>query len=130
MEAQVDQSWILTNFINSRLNFRWLPSDNISINAAQRTLFTYGGFVEQISGYNKLVTVDDDYFDLTHTISSGPSYLLYSGFDRANIGISAGKFDIKAGRQRVNWRVNLIWNPNDIFNTSSYFDFSYLEKPG
>ena len=26
--------------------------------------------------------------------------------------------------------VNLVWNPNDIFNAYSYFDFDYEERPG
>ena len=34
------------------------------------------------------------------------------------------------GRQRINWGQTLIWNPNDIFNTYSFFDFDYVERPG
>jgi len=39
-------------------------------------------------------------------------------------------WEIKAGRQRINWGVNLAWNPNDLFNAYSYFDFDYEERPG
>jgi hypothetical protein len=34
------------------------------------------------------------------------------------------------GRQRINWGKNLAWNPNDLFNTYSFFDFDYEERPG
>ena len=33
-------------------------------------------------------------------------------------------------RQRVNWSQTLIFNPNDIFNGYSFFDFDYPEKAG
>lgn len=35
-----------------------------------------------------------------------------------------------AGRQRINWGINLVWNPNDLFNAFSYMDFDYEERPG
>jgi hypothetical protein len=34
------------------------------------------------------------------------------------------------GRQRINWGVNLAWNPNDLFNAYSLIDFDYQERPG
>ena len=34
------------------------------------------------------------------------------------------------GRQRINWGQTFVWNPNDLFNSYSYFDFDYEEKPG
>jgi hypothetical protein len=40
------------------------------------------------------------------------------------------KLQVTAGRQRINWGQTFVWNPNDIFNTYSYFDFDYEEKPG
>jgi hypothetical protein len=50
--------------------------------------------------------------------------------DRVWIEYIKGKFQVRAGRQRINWGLNLVWNPNDIFNTFSYFDFDYEERPG
>jgi hypothetical protein len=41
-----------------------------------------------------------------------------------------GKFQARVGRQRINWGQTLVWNPNDIFNVYSYFDFDYIERPG
>ena len=37
---------------------------------------------------------------------------------------------MRIGRQRINWGINTIWNPNDIFNTFSFTDFDYEERPG
>ncbi|MEZ5199598.1 MAG: hypothetical protein R2764_25435 [Bacteroidales bacterium] len=38
--------------------------------------------------------------------------------------------EIRVGRQRVNWGINMVWNPNDIFNTFNFYDFDYVEMPG
>ena len=37
---------------------------------------------------------------------------------------------LRIGRQRINWGVNLAWNPNDLFNAYSLIDFDYQERPG
>ena len=36
---------------------------------------------------------------------------------------------MRVGRQRVNWGLTTIWNPNDIFNSYSFLDFDYEERP-
>jgi hypothetical protein len=41
-----------------------------------------------------------------------------------------GKIQARVGRQRINWGQTLVWNPNDIFNAYSFFDFDYVERPG
>ena len=51
--------------------------------------------------------------------------------DRASAEYNGGKWDITLGRQRINWGINTVWTPNDIFNTFNYFDFDYEEeRPG
>jgi hypothetical protein len=50
--------------------------------------------------------------------------------DRIYLDYITGKFQARVGRQRINWSQNLIWNPNDVFNAYSYFDFDYEERPG
>jgi len=39
-------------------------------------------------------------------------------------------WQITLGRQRVNWGVDRVWNPNDIFNAYSFIDFNYEKRPG
>ena len=37
---------------------------------------------------------------------------------------------MNAGRQRINWRINFLWNVNDIFNAYNFSDFDYEERQG
>ena len=39
-------------------------------------------------------------------------------------------WNIRIGRQRVNWGIQNFWNPHDLFNQTNFFDFDYIEKPG
>ncbi|WP_143159830.1 hypothetical protein [Chitinophaga jiangningensis] len=40
------------------------------------------------------------------------------------------KWNIRAGRQRINWGITNMWNPNDLFNSYNFLDFDYEERPG
>lgn len=42
----------------------------------------------------------------------------------------SGPWQITAGRQRVAWGTNLVWNLIDLFNPYNILDFDYEERPG
>lgn len=56
--------------------------------------------------------------------------MLNTTIDRLWADFNYGKLLARVGRQRINWGQTLIWNPNDIFNVYSFFDFDYIERPG
>jgi hypothetical protein len=60
---------------------------------------------------------------------SAPS-LLNTTLDRLYLTFEKSNWKLQAGRQRINWGQTFVWNPNDIFNTYSFFDFDYPERPG
>ena len=73
---------------------------------------------------------DPGYFDLSWVWADNTSWIGVSQFDRLMIDYTSGKLQVTVGRQRINWGQTFVWNPNDLFNTYSYFDFDYEEKPG
>ena len=56
--------------------------------------------------------------------------VVHSVFDRAYLEYRNGDWEVRIGRQRINWGTSTVWNPNDIFNAYSFFDFDYEERPG
>ncbi len=56
--------------------------------------------------------------------------LIHLMADRFYLEHSSDKWQFRAGRQRINWGINMVSNPNDLFNTYSFFDFDYPERPG
>ena len=126
----IDADHLSTNIIHNRLNFRWYASNELTFAVEARNRLFFGQMIREFPIYETTIDVDRGYFDLSETIASGEGWFIHSIIDRAWMNYSKGNWGITAGRQRINWGVNLVWNPNDIFNTFSYFDFDYEERPG
>ncbi|MBN2614394.1 MAG: hypothetical protein JXR71_01760 [Bacteroidales bacterium] len=124
-------SWIGFSGIYNRIDFHWYASQQLTFSAGLRTNFDYGSMLAAFNPmYEQYLTQDNGWMDLTFKLASGQSYLLYSNIDRLNFKWSLKKLEVTVGRQRINWGINLVWNPNDIFNTYNYFNFDYVERPG
>ena len=122
--------YLLLNQIHNRLNFKWFATDNLTATLEARNRLFFGQMVKELPDYSKMIEVDDGFFDLSKTLISENSWFLHTMIDRAYLDYITGNWQFRAGRQRINWGINLVWNPNDVFNTFSYFDFDYEERPG
>lgn len=128
---QIDEDWSTDNIFHNRLNFKWYPASNLTFNAELRTRLFYGETVKRFPRYSEIIDSDAGYVaDLSAIIAKGQSYFIHSALDRVNLDWSHEKWQVKVGRQRINWGQNFVWNPNDIFNAYSFFDFDYEERPG
>jgi hypothetical protein len=124
-------SWEGMNQIKNRFDFRWYPTDALYMHIGMRNNISFGMIPQIYYPYMAdIAMVDPGYFDMTRLVGKDTSYFMISNFDRAYLQYSKGKFQGTIGRQRINWGVNYVWNPNDIFNTYDYFDFDYEERPG
>lgn len=123
-----DLKW--TTFLHNRLNFKYIPSKNITIRLELRNRWFYGDDVKNISGFPEFISQDNGIIDLSLNILDDGNTLFNTTIDRALANYTKGNWEITLGRQRVNWGMNLIWNPNDIFNTYNFLDFDYEERPG
>ncbi len=130
MFADIDSAWMTENMIHNRLNFKWYISNAFTFSVEMRNRFIYGEFIKDIPGYADLIDQETGWLDLSGKLISGNSFLLHSAIDRAWIDFTKGNWQIRLGRQRINWGQNYAWNPNDIFNTYSFFEFDYPERPG
>ena len=126
----LSKPWMIDNQLHNRLNFQWFPNDKFTFVAQLRNRFIYGNSVLKIPGYAKMIETETGWFNLNKNVISEDNFLLNMTLDRIYLKYSVKNWDIQLGRQRINWGRTLVWNPNDIFNTYSYFDFDYVEKPG
>ncbi|MEO9964245.1 MAG: hypothetical protein ABJF11_00560 [Reichenbachiella sp.] len=123
-------STMVDNLIHNRMNFKWYPTEKLNFYFEVRNRIFHGDLVKSIPQYADFVDVGNDYFDLSYQTPKGKSWLFQSMIDRAYLEWYGNEWEIRLGRQRVNWGVNLVWNPNDLFNAYSFFDFDYEERPG
>jgi hypothetical protein len=128
------EEWYLNNEINNRLNLKWFPVNGLAVEAGLRTRFLYGNYIQVIQymdpDYVREMDRDPGFFDLTMVIDDADSYVFLTSLDRLNVKYSINQWEFNLGRQRINWGIDFIWTPNDIFNSFSYFDFDYEERPG
>lgn len=129
--GQLVDTFIQDNLIHNRLNFRWYPDDNWLLRADVRTRVFYGGLVQASPDFGAQIDdVNNDYFDLSTVIFNGESWVMHTMLDRFYLQYARGDLEVRLGRQRINWGVSTVWNPNDIFNAFAFTDFDYEERPG
>ena len=117
------------NLIHNRLNFFWYPTEKLTLNTEVRTRMFHGDAVKTIPSYGNFIDVNNDFFDFSYT-EDFDQMVFHIMIDRLYLQWNDASWQLKAGRQRINWGVNLAWNPNDIFNAYSLYDFDYEERPG
>lgn len=123
---------IQDNLLHHRLNFRWYPNDNWTIRAELRNRIFWGDQIKLAGGAAFLEQIDgaNDFFDLSWGRANDIGLGFHTMIDRFYADYTKGNWEIKLGRQRINWGINTVWNPNDIFNAFSFTDFDYEERPG
>ena len=125
-----DKNWQTDNLIHNRLNFKWNISKTFTFCLEERNRFYWGELVKSMPGYQDYISYDNGLVNMSWNILHDSAYVLNAAIDRVWLDFTKGKFQVTVGRQRINWSQTFVWNPNDIFNTYSYFDFDYEEKPG
>lgn len=123
-------AFVNDNLIHNRLNFKGFISDNISFAVEFRNRLFTGDMVRSGRSYSEMTGSDQGWANLSWNILNEPSFFLNTTIDRLWVDLNYGKFQVRAGRQRINWGQTFVWNPNDIFNAYSFFDFDYVERPG
>lgn len=123
-------SFLNDNLIHNRLNFKGYIDENITFAAEFRNRLFTGDMVRAGRSYSENTASDPGWVDLSWNILNEQSFFLNTTIDRIWLDLNYGKFQARIGRQRINWGQTLVWNPNDIFNAYSFFDFDYGERPG
>lgn len=130
-QAQFTDTLLLEELIHQRLNVEWAISDKLTFKTSCRNRLIIGDLVRFTPDYT--AALDDgvnDYFDMAVSPIDKGSMVWHSAIDRFYLEYYSGNWEIKAGRQRINWGINTLWNPNDLFNAYSFTDFDYEERPG
>jgi hypothetical protein len=122
--------FIFENIIHNRLNFRAYAGEKFTFDAEFRNRLFTGDRVRSGGSYAESIGFDPGLIDMSWNIASKQSFILNTTLDRLWVDYHSGKIQVTIGRQRINWGQAAIWNPNDLFNTYSFFDFDYIERPG
>jgi hypothetical protein len=127
---KISDNWMTDNLIHNRLNFNWNINSNFTFNAQMRNRIYFGETVNNFPGYSDYIDSETGFLDMSWKIFDASSTFMVSSIDRLYFDYNLNKLQVTVGRQRVNWGQTFVWNPNDLFNSYSFFDFDYEEKPG
>lgn len=125
----LDQS-LFTSILHHRLNFKWPVSGQITLAAEFRNRLIWGKEVRIIPGYTALLRNRQEGLNLQTAWIQGKSMVLHTNVERLYAELRKSKWNLRIGRQRINWGMTTTWNPNDIFNTYNFLDIDYEERPG
>lgn len=127
---EMDGNWATDNLLHNRLNFNWNINSNLTFNTQVRSRIFYGETVTNFPQYSEIINHESGFLDMSDILFEGNSIFMHSTIDRFYFDYNYKKWQVTVGRQRINWGQTFAWNPNDLFNSASFFDFDYEEKPG
>ena len=116
---------------DQQFHFRWnghlYHKDHLSAKISVRNRFFMGyQWQENLFGYREALNIDQ----LNLTSISEDNFGLHHQIDRLYTQWEKENWNLRIGRQRINWGIQNYWNSHDLFNQSNFFDFDYIEKPG
>lgn len=116
--------------IHNRFDFKYYPTDKLTFGVGMRNRLFWGYSVKNNPAFDLSLEDNSGLLDLSLIYWDSQDVLLHTIFDRLWAQWGTQKWNIRLGRQRINWGMNTVWNPNDIFNQYNYLDFDYEERPG
>ena len=118
------------NLLHNRINLKAYLGNHFEIQAGIRNRAFYGETMKLNPLYAQQIDKDNGIIDMSWNIVNQKAFILNTTIDRLYVNFYKGKFDVKLGRQRINWGISNLWNPNDLFNAYNFLDFDYEERPG
>lgn len=118
------------NIIQFRIENTLRITPFIRFHADLRARYFTGYTVRNMPVFAEFLEIDNGYIDLNRNLIHSHNMILNTMIDRMHVNYTNEKWEVTLGRQRLNWGKNTVWNPNDLFNTYSFLDFDYEERPG
>lgn len=123
-------NFLTSSLIHNRLNFKFYANDKWTFKTDFRNRIIWGNYVKEVPGFIDGFTADNGLVDLSINWIEDSAFVFNTTIDRIWADYTTNKFSVRVGRQRINWGLTYVWNPNDLFNAFNYFDFDYEERPG
>ncbi len=117
------------NLLHQRLKLELQNDKGLSLRTDLRQRIFWGDNLSR--SFLRSLDEANDFFELSlFALSKNERFAWHLMVDRLYASYYHDKWEISLGRQRINWGVATLWNPNDLFNAYSFTDFDYEERPG
>jgi len=119
-----------SSLLHNRIDLKIKPVSHFSIVAGLRTRILVSDYQNLVPNFAQEYAADNGIVKMSFNWVNKYPVLFNTTIDRLYLDWNNDKWDVRVGRQRLNWGINLTWNPNDIFNSYNLLDFDYEERPG
>lgn len=119
-----------TNLFHNRVNVGWSAKGRWSGRIELRNRLYWGDHVRSAPGFRQQLRNTGEAVNLSVGLFESRSAILQTNVERLWLAYKQPQWNLRAGRQRINWGITNTWNPNDLFNTYNFLDFDYEERPG
>lgn len=124
------ENLVYGNLLHNRLNLKWKPSATWTAAVELRNRIYWGEEVRREPRFAELLENPNDLADLSHAWIRSSSLVAHTNIERLWMEYRREKWNLRIGRQRINWGMATLWNPNDLFNFYNFLDIDYEERPG
>lgn len=118
------------DLLHNRINLKWKPIFSISGALEVRNRIFWGDQVATTPNFADQLKNSSELVDMSRTWANRSNFIVHTNIERLWLEWRRQRWEVRAGRQRINWGITTLWNPNDIFNTYNFLDFDYEERPG
>lgn len=119
----------VNQLVHQRFNLEYRLTPELALAAGLRNRLFSGDNLD-FHDFDKAISHDPGYWDLSGNWLDRGDALGNSSLDRLYFDWKPGDSQLRFGRHRIGWGMAVLWNPNDLFNSYSMFDFDYEERPG
>lgn len=119
-----------SHLIHNRLNVKWKPGNTVSFSAELRNRIYFGEQIRLVPGFVEGLRNEQELWNLQKAWIKNKDVVFHTNIERLYVDFKKGSWDLRLGRQRINWGIATTWNPNDIFNAYNFLDVDYIERPG
>lgn len=118
------------HFIHNRINLKWKPSSILSFSGEFRNRLFLGEQKNLVPNFAATLRNQNEFINLQKAWIENKQLVFHTNVERLYVDFNQNKWNLRAGRQRINWGMANTWNPNDIFNAYNFLDIDYVERPG
>lgn len=126
-EIEDDPLW--QNITYNRMDVTWRHNGHWQAEVGMRNLIMFGNN-DITKELKDILEKDNNMFDLNRKVIDKKGLLVNLALDRCVVQWYAGRWEIRVGRQQINWGHTIVWNPANIFNTSPFVTLYYAEQSG
>lgn len=118
------------DLLHHRINLKWKPAPALTAAFEVRNRIFWGDQIAANPNFSEQLKNSNELIDMSKTWANRSNFIVHSNIERLWLEWRRQRWELRAGRQRINWGITTLWNPNDIFNTYNFLDFDYEERPG